>query len=62
MNKILNFRRLNGITQIELAKMAGVSPTTIARIERGGKPSIIVEGKLENAIDEYNERMNEGGK
>ena len=38
--RIVNYRRLSGITQKELAKSLGVAPTTLARWERNkGKPN-----------------------
>jgi transcriptional regulator with XRE-family HTH domain len=33
--KLLSYRKLNGITQEELARRLGVDPTTLARWERG---------------------------
>lgn len=49
---ILNYRMKNGLSQIELAKKCGISPTTLAKIEKGQKPSVIVAGKIKNVIKE----------
>ena len=50
--KLLEYRRKNGISQRKMAKLCGISPTTIERIEKGGKPSFVVAGKLEKIIQE----------
>lgn len=51
-NELLNYRKEHAISQRKMAKLAGVSPTTIERIEKGGEPSTIVAGKLERVIRE----------
>lgn len=53
--KLLQYRKEHGISQRKMAKLCGISPTTIERIEQGGKPSFIVEGKLEKVIKEEKE-------
>lgn len=50
--KILKYRMEHSISQSEFAKRCGISPVTIGRIERGGKPSPIVEGKINKVIKE----------
>lgn len=50
--KLLQYRKQNGISQRKMAKLCGVSPATIERIEKGGEPSLIVAGKLENVMQE----------
>ena len=50
--KLLQYRKRNGISQRKMAKLCGVSPATIERIEKGGEPSLIVAGKLENVMQE----------
>lgn len=50
--RLLRFREKHGLSQIALAKMIGISPTTIVRLEKGGKPSTIVEGKINKIIGE----------
>ena len=50
--KILAYRKKHGISQRELAKRCGISPTTVERLEKGGEPSTIVTGKLEKVFME----------
>ena len=50
--ELLKYRKEHAISQREMAKRAGISPTTIERIEKGGAPSTIVAGKLEKVIKE----------
>jgi DNA-binding XRE family transcriptional regulator len=50
--RLLAYRKKYGLSQVELAKLCGISPTTIVRIENGGKPSLIVEGKINKIIGE----------
>ena len=50
--ELLNYRKQHAISQREMAKRCGVSPTTIERIEKGGEPSTIIAGKLERVIRE----------
>lgn len=51
-DKILEYRKKHAISQNKMAKMCGVSPVTITRLEHGGKPSPIVEGKINRIIQE----------
>lgn len=53
--KLLQYRKQNGISQRKMAKLCGISPTTIERIEKGGEPSMIVAGKLERVMQEEKE-------
>jgi len=53
--ELLNYRKQNGISQRKMAKLCGISPTTIERIEKGGEPSMIVAGKLERIINSKQE-------
>lgn len=53
--ELLNYRKQNGISQRKMAKLCGISPTTIERIEKGGEPSMIVAGKLERIINNKQE-------
>lgn len=50
--RILQYRKEHGLSQVELAKLCGISPTTIVRIENGKKYSVIVEGKINKVIGE----------
>ena len=50
--EILEFRRMYLLSQEAFAKRCGVSPVTILRIEHGGKPSTIVEGKIRKVLNE----------
>lgn len=54
-NELLNYRKKHAISQREMARRCGISPTTIERIEKGGEPSTIVAGKLERVIREDKE-------
>lgn len=50
--RIVYLRQKRGLTQIELAKLAKVSQSTIAQIERGGKdPSLSTLQKISQALD-----------
>jgi len=45
--RLLNFRRIRGIKQEELARRIGIDPTTLSRIERGqGKSLPTVKEKV----------------
>lgn len=49
--KLLRRRRAVGLTQGELAKMAGVRPETLNRIERSGRsPSVATVDKIDRAL------------
>lgn len=48
--EILKFRMDNSISQNAMAKMCGISPTTLMRIEAGKEPSLIVKGKIEKVL------------
>lgn len=50
--KILEYRKKHAISQSKMAKLCGVSPVTITRLEHGGNPSPIVEGKINRIIQE----------
>jgi DNA-binding XRE family transcriptional regulator len=48
---ILRARRRLGLTQVELARRAGISPETLNRIEHGkNKPSIPTIAKIDRAL------------
>ena len=49
-DRILNYRKEHGLSQVDLAKKCGISPTTIVRIENGKKCNIITEGKINKVI------------
>lgn len=53
--RLLQYRQKHGISQRKMAKLCGISPTTIERIEKGGKPSFLVTGKIERVITEEKE-------
>ena len=49
--KIIRHRRLVGITQVELARRAGIRPETLCRIEQGERtPSIGTVEKIDRAL------------
>ena len=48
--RILKYRKEHGLSQVDLAKLCGISPTTIVRIENGKKCNIITEGKINKVI------------
>jgi len=50
--QILEYRKKHAISQNKMAQLCGVSPVTITRLEKGGKPSPIVEGKINKVIQE----------
>ena len=50
--EILEFRRNHSLSQEAFAKRCGISPVTILRIEHGGRPSTIVEGKIRKVLNE----------
>jgi predicted transcriptional regulator len=53
LTSIKQIRRKLGITQIELAKLAGVSQSLIAKIERGGiQPSYSIARKIFAVLEE----------
>ena len=47
---VLAFRKDYGISQRKFAKLCGISPTTLMKIEKGKEPGLIVRGKIENAM------------
>ena len=48
---IIRGRRVAGLTQVELARLAGIRPETLNRIEKGKhSPSIATVEKLERAL------------
>ena len=48
---ILRGRRAAGLTQVELAKLAGIRPETLNRIEKGKHaPSVATVEKIERAL------------
>jgi len=49
-DRILKYRKEHGLSQVDLAKLCGISPTTIVRIENGKKCNIITEGKINKVI------------
>lgn len=55
--KELKLRRLTkGLTMVQLAKLSGVSPSHIGRIERGERaPSYSIAVKLKKALGEVKE-------
>lgn len=49
---ILRERRVAGLTQVELARLAGIRPETLNRIEKGKHaPSVATLEKLERALE-----------
>jgi DNA-binding XRE family transcriptional regulator len=51
--KIIRHRRRAGLTQMELARRAGVRPETLSRIEHGKHtPSVATVEKIERALQE----------
>jgi DNA-binding XRE family transcriptional regulator len=49
--KILRHRRRLGLTQVELARRAGIRPETLNRIERGERsPSVATVEKIDRAL------------
>ena len=48
--KVLEFRSSNSISQRNFAKLCGISPTTLMRIEAGKEPSLIVKGKIDKIL------------
>ena len=50
-NEILKFRMEHSISQNAMAKMCGISPTTLMHIEAGKEPSLIVKGKIEKVLN-----------
>src|SRR5438067_12834613 len=54
---ILRARRRLGLSQVELARRAGIRPETLNRIEQGrNKPSIPTMAKIDRALKEAGER------
>lgn len=49
-NRLREFRLARGLVQVELAVKAGVSPSTIAAIEKGYPPSQRVQRKIAHAL------------
>lgn len=49
--KILDYRARNKTSQLNLAKMVGVTQVTIAKIENGGKFHPVTERKILNVIE-----------
>jgi DNA-binding XRE family transcriptional regulator len=49
--KILDYRARNKTSQLNLAKMVGVTQVTIAKIENGGKFHAVTERKILNVIE-----------
>ena len=50
---VKQFRKENSINHREMAKMCGISPTTLLRIEHGKEPGLIVQGKIEKAMANF---------
>lgn len=51
-NKIIELRKKKGISQRELAQIAGLSPTYISMVENGKKsPTLKSLEKISNALD-----------
>jgi DNA-binding XRE family transcriptional regulator len=49
--KIIRHRRRLGLTQVELARRAGIRPETLNRIERGERsPSVATIDKIDRAL------------
>ena len=54
---ILRARRKLGLSQVDLARRAGIRPETINRIELGkNKPSVLTIAKIDRALKEAGER------
>ncbi len=52
-DKVIQFRKDNSINHRDMAKMCGISPTTLLKIEHGKEPGLIVQGKIEKAMANY---------
>jgi len=51
-NRVLQFRKSKKVSQIALAKLAGIHPTMLGRYERDEtNPTIEMANKLANALD-----------
>ncbi|MCT4544818.1 MAG: helix-turn-helix domain-containing protein [Vallitalea sp.] len=52
MKEITKFRKIRGLTQKELAELAGISKTTLIKIEQGlGNPRFSTLKKLTEALN-----------
>lgn len=50
-DEVLAWRKKHAISQNAMAKLCGISPTTLMRIEAGHEPSVIVRGKIEKVLE-----------
>ncbi len=58
---ILRARRKLGLSQAELARLAGIRPETLNRIEQGrNKPSVPTVAKIDRALKAAEKRAGEG--
>lgn len=51
MRQLADWRRARGLTQVELAALAGCDQSTISAIERGASPSAKLLGKLVEVLE-----------
>ncbi len=49
--EVLAWRKKHAISQNAMAKLCGISPTTLMHIEAGHEPSVIVRGKIEKVLN-----------
>lgn len=58
MDKLINFRKENNLTQEQLAKMLDVKKSQISRWESGeSKPNLKSKNKLEKLFNEYKDEL-----
>ncbi len=50
---VLEFRSKHSLSQRKFAKLCGISPTTLQKIEFGKEPGLIVAGKIRKFMDSY---------
>lgn len=51
-DEVLEYRKKHSLSQRAFAKLCGVSPTTILRLESGKEPMLLTKGKIEKVIKE----------
>ena len=57
-DRVLRYRLANGVTQIEFAKLCGLSVPTIIMIEKRDRyyPNVQTRGKLERVLQSFEKR------